>query len=286
MRPLSAIRMKGRVRQSINRNRARCPGSSSGIYMLAYRAGGAIGVDRRCRRLFSGSQGGMLNARHSILLLGWDFDTRIKFEPEAPTLPGPNRLGRFVRWLTEQRPELQICILKWDLGLLMALARGATPLFIFDWMLSRRIRCKLDGHHPPGATHHQKVGSSNLNNRLRGLDSECDLVIEAEAQPSEIARERVRRTVESIRDDLMAEQLGVPSGEVATAIEEAGGSPGRAIARLRRYGRTLHPLTVSGNGILSEVFAENALHDPESTESIWRTFWRRLWAQQSQQALR
>jgi hypothetical protein len=32
----------------------------------------------------------MLKARHRIMLIGWDFDTRIKFEPERQELEGPN----------------------------------------------------------------------------------------------------------------------------------------------------------------------------------------------------
>ena len=46
----------------------------------------------------------MLKAEHSLMLIGWDFDTRIKFEPEQQTLEGPNLLGEFLSWLPKQRP--------------------------------------------------------------------------------------------------------------------------------------------------------------------------------------
>jgi phosphatidylserine/phosphatidylglycerophosphate/cardiolipin synthase-like enzyme len=106
---------------------------------------------------FRFAKAAMLKARHSITLIGWDFDTRIKFEPEKQTLEGPNHLGAFLSWLPRHRPELRIYVLKWDLGMLQALGRGMTPVFILDWMTSKRLRFKLDGAHPVGAAHHQKI---------------------------------------------------------------------------------------------------------------------------------
>ncbi len=99
----------------------------------------------------------MLEARHTIYLIGWDFDTRIKFEPEGATLEGPNKLGPFLRWLDKHREGVKIFVLKWDLGAIQALGRGTTPLAILDWMTSKRIHFRLDGAHPPAAAHHQKI---------------------------------------------------------------------------------------------------------------------------------
>jgi phosphatidylserine/phosphatidylglycerophosphate/cardiolipin synthase-like enzyme len=99
----------------------------------------------------------MLKAKHSILLIGWDFDTRIKFEPEKQTLEGPNHLGKFLSWLPKNRPELSIHLLKWDLGMVQALGRGMTPIFILNWVTSGRLHLRLDSAHPAGAAHHQKI---------------------------------------------------------------------------------------------------------------------------------
>ncbi|MGJ3264777.1 MAG: phospholipase D-like domain-containing protein [Salinarimonas sp.] len=99
----------------------------------------------------------MLAARHTVMLVGWDFDLRIQFEPEGPTLEGPNTLGGFLRWIARTRPELRIYVLKWDLGMIQALGRGSTPLMILDWTTKGNVRFFLDGAHPPGAAHHQKI---------------------------------------------------------------------------------------------------------------------------------
>ena len=69
----------------------------------------------------------MLKAQHSIMLVGWDFDTRIKFEPKEQTLEGPNSLGKFLSWLPKHRKGLNVYVLKWDLGMIQALGRGMTP---------------------------------------------------------------------------------------------------------------------------------------------------------------
>jgi phosphatidylserine/phosphatidylglycerophosphate/cardiolipin synthase-like enzyme len=106
---------------------------------------------------FRHAKAAMLQARHSILLIGWDFDLRIEFEPEEQTLEGPNGLGEFLRWLSKTRRGLRIYVLKWDLGAIQALGRGMTPVVLLSWTTSKRLRFKLDGAHPVGAAHHQKV---------------------------------------------------------------------------------------------------------------------------------
>jgi len=99
----------------------------------------------------------MLAARDTILLIGWDFDLRILLEPDGPTLEGPNQLGEFLRWIAKTRPNLKIYVLKWDLGMIQALGRGSTPLMLLNWTTTENIRFHLDGAHPPGAAHHQKI---------------------------------------------------------------------------------------------------------------------------------
>jgi len=99
----------------------------------------------------------MLQARHSVMLVGWDFDTRILLDPRNRDDAAPDRLGRFVKWLVRNRPDLQVYILKWGLGVLPTLGRGSTPMMVLDWMTHSRIRLKLDTAHPSAAAHHQKI---------------------------------------------------------------------------------------------------------------------------------
>lgn len=99
----------------------------------------------------------LLHARHSVLFIGWEFDTRIKLDPDAPLPDLPERLGPFLSALVERRPQLCIRVLQWNLGVLGMLVRGATPLHVLNWMMSKRFQFRLDSAHPFGAAHHQKI---------------------------------------------------------------------------------------------------------------------------------
>lgn len=100
----------------------------------------------------------MLEAREQILLIGWDFDTRIRLdEPSRRKGDPPVRLGAFLLWLAENRPDLRIYILKWDVGALKLLGRGSSMIDAARWALHERITFRLDHSHPAGCSHHQKI---------------------------------------------------------------------------------------------------------------------------------
>jgi phosphatidylserine/phosphatidylglycerophosphate/cardiolipin synthase-like enzyme len=102
----------------------------------------------------------MLRARHRIMLIGWDFDARMTFERGVTTLPGPNQLGAFLYWMLWKRPALEVYLLRSNLRLLPAFDRiwfGLTPVSLVNQISSKRIHFAVDGAHPTGAVHHQKI---------------------------------------------------------------------------------------------------------------------------------
>jgi phospholipase D1/2 len=102
----------------------------------------------------------MLRARHRIMLIGWDFDARMTFERGATTLPGPNRLGTFLYWMLWKRPALDVYVLKSNLRLLPAFDGiwfGLTPVALLNQVSSKRMHFAIDGAHPTGSVHHQKI---------------------------------------------------------------------------------------------------------------------------------
>jgi phosphatidylserine/phosphatidylglycerophosphate/cardiolipin synthase-like enzyme len=82
-----------------------------------------------------------------------------------------------------------------------------------------------------------RVGSANFNNRSMGLDSECDLLIDADLPGNEGAGE----TIAGLRADLLAEHLGVSvdtidaklaqTGSLIRTIEAFSGSQGRGLVQ-------------------------------------------------------
>ncbi|MFC6489308.1 phospholipase D-like domain-containing protein [Nitratireductor sp. GCM10026969] len=94
-------------------------------------------------------------ATRSIVIIGWDFDARIRLRPQdgddAP------RLGELLRSLVEERPELEVRILIWSLAAVHA-PGAALPLILGEeWRDHPRIQLRLDTNHPFHAAHHQKL---------------------------------------------------------------------------------------------------------------------------------
>lgn len=110
-----------------------------------------------------------------------------------------------------------------------------------------------------------RVGSSNLNNRSMGLDSECDVFIDAARPGNAHASDPIR----AIRLSLLAEHCGIAADEVARRVDACGsmaamiaqleGQPG---CRLRRF----HPTELSG---IERLLATRKTLDPERPEEIF-----------------
>jgi phospholipase D1/2 len=97
----------------------------------------------------------MLSAEAQILMIGWDFDTRILLDDADDE--APQTLGSFITWMAEHRPHVSVQILRWDWGATKLLARGTTIFRLINWARTPQVRFKLDGAHPKGASHHQKI---------------------------------------------------------------------------------------------------------------------------------
>ncbi|MBA3055085.1 MAG: phospholipase [Sphingomonadales bacterium] len=112
---------------------------------------------------FSLMQEAMLRARQRILLIGWDFDTRVRLGPgrrwwNRPSRKRhPARLGPFVVWLANRNRVLQIRVLKWNFGALKFVFRGTMVFDLIRWFFHSSIDFKFDSAHPLGCSHHQKI---------------------------------------------------------------------------------------------------------------------------------
>jgi phospholipase D1/2 len=100
------------------------------------------------------------------------------------------------------------------------------------------------------------VGSANLTNRSMGLDTECNLAIEAGGV------ERVQQAIRSLRHRLLAEHLDTDTTTIARQEEETG-SLLRAIRDLHSGGRTLEPLDPQVSATLDASIPDSDVIDPE-----------------------
>lgn len=97
------------------------------------------------------------NARRSILILGWDINSRFALERTTPDDGLPTTLREFLNALVKRNRALRIHVLDWNFPIIFAPDREWLPLYKLDWTTHRRLRFRLDSQHPVGGSHHQKV---------------------------------------------------------------------------------------------------------------------------------
>lgn len=115
----------------------------------------AMLVDADC--YFRAVRSAILQAQHSIFILSWDIDSRMRLIPGGANDGYPEELGEFLRAVVAERAGLHVYVLNWDFAMLYALEREWLPHTKLGWNTHERLAFRMDGSHPVGASHHQKV---------------------------------------------------------------------------------------------------------------------------------
>lgn len=100
-----------------------------------------------------------------------------------------------------------------------------------------------------------RVGSANLNNRSMGLDTECDIAIEANG------REDVRHAIAAFRNRLLGEHLGTAPERVEQALAQEG-SLIRTMESLRGPGRSVRPVALRVTADMDALVPDEEIVDP------------------------
>lgn len=101
-----------------------------------------------------------LQARESIVILGWDFNTRACLDFDkcaADQAVPPPLLGDFLNYLVQRRRALHIYVLNWDYPMVFSGSRELRPIYGLGWKPRRRVRLRYDNTHPTGGSQHQKI---------------------------------------------------------------------------------------------------------------------------------
>jgi len=98
-------------------------------------------------------------AQRSILMLGWQFDSRARLlvGDEAAGAAYPVELLAFLGALCKERPDLRVHILTWRSSPLFALEREPFQSLTFRLRSHRNLRFELDDCHPTTGSQHQKL---------------------------------------------------------------------------------------------------------------------------------
>ncbi len=95
-------------------------------------------------------------AERSIVILAWDFDSRITLNPQDPP-EKQTTLGDFLNRLAAARPALRIRRLDWDYPMIFGTGREFPVSFGLTWHPHRHIDFRYDDTHPLAGSHHQKI---------------------------------------------------------------------------------------------------------------------------------
>jgi phosphatidylserine/phosphatidylglycerophosphate/cardiolipin synthase-like enzyme len=107
---------------------------------------------------FSAAYEAVLNARRSIVLLGWGFDPRTRLAPDGADVEGePDEIGRVLQQVTAARPNLDVRLLIWKSALPISATQEFFPHKARQWFEDTPVKFWLDDTVPFGACHHQKV---------------------------------------------------------------------------------------------------------------------------------
>ncbi len=117
---------------------------------------GRVAVMIDSAEYFARLEDALRQAQRSILIVGWDFDGRIRLRHEASPEDSPP-LGPLLRDLAARRPELEVRVLVWSVATLHGPGAALPLLFGAEWEAHPRIEVRLDTHHPLYAAHHQKL---------------------------------------------------------------------------------------------------------------------------------
>jgi phospholipase D1/2 len=97
-------------------------------------------------------------AEHSLLIAGWDLDSRLELVRGADQTGWhtPTALLPLLEWAVARRPALRCYVLVWDYSLLYALEREWMQRWKFGAGWGQGVRLVFDDRHAAGASHHQK----------------------------------------------------------------------------------------------------------------------------------
>ena len=127
------------------------------VWRLETAARAAVLIDAAA--FFAAVRSACLKARRSILVIGWDIDSRTRLVG-AGGQATDGHSGEFARFLAElvnEKPALEVHLLLWDYSLLYAGERAALPRLSLDWATPERVTLCIDDTVPFGSSQHQKI---------------------------------------------------------------------------------------------------------------------------------
>jgi phosphatidylserine/phosphatidylglycerophosphate/cardiolipin synthase-like enzyme/uncharacterized membrane protein YdjX (TVP38/TMEM64 family) len=112
-----------------------------------------------CANYYKALHSAIVKASHSIFIVGWDIDSRIRLlrgkdeqQSEAPSV-----ISDLLKWKAEQNPEIKIYLLRWDSSLAFFAQREMWAKEVWEEKTPDNVETVLDDTIPMGGSQHQKI---------------------------------------------------------------------------------------------------------------------------------
>jgi phospholipase D1/2 len=127
------------------------------VWRIEQAARAAVLIDAAA--FFEAVRGACLKAKRSIIVVGWDIDSRTPLvgADGHPADGLPSSFADFLRDLVRTRPHLHVHLLLWDYSLLYAGERELLPRLSLGWRTPERVTLCIDNSVPFGSSQHQKI---------------------------------------------------------------------------------------------------------------------------------
>lgn len=102
-------------------------------------------------------RGALLRARHSVMIIGWDIDSRLPLVRGEDTDDAPVTLAAVLGSIARARPALEVRVLVWDYSPIFLLERESLSWLRLGRRTHPRVHFAFDDAHPPGGSQHEKV---------------------------------------------------------------------------------------------------------------------------------
>lgn len=112
-----------------------------------------------CANYYKALHSSLAKAKHSIFIVGWDIDSRIRLlhgEDEARS-EAPSVISELLAWKAEQNPDLKVYLLRWDSSLAFFAQREMWAKEVWDENTPDNVKTMLDDTIPMGGSQHQKI---------------------------------------------------------------------------------------------------------------------------------
>lgn len=112
-----------------------------------------------CANYYKALHSAIVKAQHSIFIVGWDIDSRIRLlrGDEEESASAPSVVSDLLAWKAEQNPDIKIYLLRWDSSLAFFAQREMWAKEVWEEKTPDNVKTELDDTIPMGGSQHQKI---------------------------------------------------------------------------------------------------------------------------------